>query len=192
MRVTPIKVTDLPLVEALVRSRQTTLAVSPEFQDMHTKMSLASVSDLLACGESVGRVFGAFNDTGDLLGIVTVALSRAQPCYFIRKAYTSPEAPLKTLSELFTAVIAHYEALGYGRFYTMYSNDNIGLYHRLWRTASTLTNYVTYTDLVIPANVRPKHSDVWELLFGRSLYPEDMAIRGFIRKNDTMFFNEPT
>lgn len=190
MQVKPLTPTELSSIETLIKTRSRTLAVSPEFQDMHTKMTLLNVQDLMSVGPEVGQVFGAFDDEGLMIGILIVVLSSSQPCYFVRKAYTVPKAPLKTLSKMFEFIIQFYEKLGYKRFYTMYNADDIGLYHRLWRTGSTLRNYITYTDLTVPANVRPKHSDVWELLFGRSLYPEPMVVRAFIRKDDTMFLNE--
>ena len=186
MLVKALTQSDLPSVEKLIRARSKTLAVSSEFQETHTKMSLLNAQDLLSCGATQGQLFGAFEGEA-LVGTLTIVVSKAQPCYFVRKAYTVPGVPLSTLPELFSAVIASYEGLGYKRFYTMYNEKDISLYHRLWRTNSTLRNYLSYTDMVVPPNVRPKHSDVWELLFGRSLYPEPMAIRGFIHKDHTMF-----
>lgn len=188
MLVKALTLEDLPSVEKLIKARSKTLAVGQEFQQTHTKMSLLNAQDLLACGATQGQLYGAFEGE-DLVGTLTIVISKTQPCYFVRKAYTAPGVSLSTLPDLFSAAITAYESMGYKRFYTMYNEKDIALYHRLWRTRSTLRNYLSYTDMVVPPNVRPKHSDLWELLFGRSLYPEPMAIRGFVRKDATLFLH---
>jgi hypothetical protein len=175
-----------------MESRSTFLGVpSGDATTLHRVISLATAKDLLAVGPSLGRVFGLYTD-GQLDAAVFTVVSTAHPCYYVNKAYTRPGSPLSVLSELFEHLIQVYEQLGYSRFYTLYRRDDIATYHKLWRTSKVLKNYITYSDLEIEPNIRPKHSDFWELLFGRSLYKATMVVRGFIRKSDSMFFNEST
>lgn len=183
---------DMPAIQDLVHARDFTLGVDPSSHATVQAFSLGLLEDLLKNGLGVGAAFGLF-DGDQLNGLLVSCLSSAHPCYFVRKAHTRPGLGLthSVLSELFSACIEHHEQRGFERFYTLYRSSDIGIYHRLWRTSSVLKNYVAYTDLEMQPNIRPKYSDFWELLFGRTLYNVPMSVRGFVRKSPSMVFNEP-
>ncbi len=185
-----LSIDDYPQLASLMESRDTFLGVPPgEATDLHRTISLATAKDLLQVGPSLGRVFGLFS--GDVLAAaVFTVISTSHPCYYVNKAYTRPGSSLSSLSEIFEYLIETYERLGYRRFYTLYRQSDIATYHKLWRTSKVLKNYITYSDIEVEPHIRPKHSDFWELLFGRSLYRSTMVVRGFIRKSSSMFFNE--
>lgn len=177
-----------PLIE-LIQSRSNFIGFDESQIHLHQKVSIQNAADLLNVGDAYGSVFGLWSNN-QLEGALFTALSFAQPCYFITKAYTRPGASLSTLSDLFDHTIRYYEKRGFQRFYTLYRKDDIGKYHRLWRTTKVLKNYISYTDLEVPPLTRVKHSDYWDLMFGRALFPVTMSVRGFVYKSDTMFMNE--
>lgn len=174
----------------LMLSRSSFLAVPEQAIHTHKMVSMANARDLLSVGQGVGRIFGLYDDQQILQGVVFTAISQAQPCYFVNKAYTRPDSPGQTLPMLFEFLIKTYEGLGYRRFYTMYREQDIEVYHKLWRTSTVLKDYISYSDLEVKPNTRPKHSDFWELMFGRMLFETTMVIRGFVNKNANMYFNE--
>ncbi len=175
----------------LMESRSTFLGVpAGEATTMHKVISLSTAKDLLDVGPGLGRIFGLYDEADTLDAAVFTVVSQSHPCYYVNKAYTRPGVSLDVLPQLFKHLICAYERLGYRRFYTLYREADIATYHKLWRTTSVLSEYITYSDLEIEPNIRPKHSDFWELLFGRSLYKSTMVVRGFIRKSESMFFNE--
>lgn len=181
---------DYEALGALMESRDSFLAIAPESLKMHREISISTAYDLLKVGPSVGTIFGAYDAQGQLWGVAFTAISSAQPCYFLNKAYTRPGAQRSLLPNLFEFLILHYEKLGYQRFCTLYREQDIATYHRLWRTTTVLRNYVSYSDLRTEVNERPKYSDYWELMYGRILYPVPMVVRAFVRKSETMYFNE--
>jgi hypothetical protein len=182
---------DYSRLALLMESRNTFLGVpAGDATNLHKVISLSTAKDLLAVGPSLGRIFGLYDEIGTLDAAVFTVVSQSHPCYYVNKAYTRPGVGLDVLPQLFKHVLVEYELLGYRRFYTLYRQDDIATYHKLWRTTKVLSNYITYSDLEIEPNIRPKHSDFWELLFGRSLYKSTMVVRGFIRKSESMFFNE--
>lgn len=175
----------------LMESRNSFLGVpAGEATALHKTISLSTAKDLLDVGPSLGRIFGLYDEAGTMDAAVFTVVSQSHPCYYVNKAYTRPGVSLDVLPQLFKALICEYERLGYRRFYTLYRQDDIATYHKLWRTTTVLSNYITYSDLEIEPNIRPKHSDFWELLFGRSLYKSTMVVRGFVLKSESMFFNE--
>lgn len=175
-------------LEELMSSRSRFLAVAGDNAEAFRKIGLTTAYDLLSVGPDVGRVFGRYENE-KLVGAAFTVISSTHPCYYLNKAYTTSDADLTVLPSLFEFLISEYEKLGYKRFYTLYRKQDIPTYHRLWRTSKVLTNYVSYTDYESAPNERPKHSDFWELMYGRSLYPVEMVVRAFIRKDETMFFN---
>jgi len=182
---------DYPSLANLMESRSSFLGVpAGEATALHKTISLSTAKDLLDVGPSLGRIFGLYDETGTMDAAVFTVVSQSHPCYYVNKAYTRPGVGLDVLPQLFKDLIVEYERLGYRRFYTLYRQDDIATYHKLWRTTTVLSNYITYSDLEVAPNIRPKHSDFWELLFGRSLYKSTMVVRGFILKSESMFFNE--
>ena len=175
-------------LEGLMTSRNRFLAVAGDNQDSFRKIGLTTAYDLLNVGPDVGRIFGAYVDDA-LVGAAFTSVSSTHPCFYLNKAYTSPGAPADVLPVLLEHLIWVYSELGYKRFYTLYRKQDLETYHRLWRTASVLKDYVAYTDYESAPNERPKHSDFWELLYGRSLYPEEMMVRAFVKKDDTMYWH---
>lgn len=184
---------DYPKLADLMESRSSFLGVpAGEATELHRMISLSTAKDLLDVGPSLGRIFGLYDEVGTMDAAVFTVISQSHPCYYVNKAYTRPGVGLDVLPQVFRALILEYENLGYRRFYTLYRQSDIATYHKLWRTLKVLSNYITYSDLEVEPNIRPKHSDFWELLFGRSLYKSTMVVRGFIRKSESMFFNEST
>lgn len=157
-----------------------TLGVSPSESTFFNTVTSQGLEDLLRQPTHVGSVFGCFSDD-KLIGFLTTCLSSAQPCYFLRKAHTVVGAPLATLPTLFDAALTQHEVWGYKRFYTLYRSKDVDVYRKLWRVSSVLPSYLTYSDLEVLPDTRPKHSDFWELLFGRTLYSEPMTVRGFLK-----------
>jgi hypothetical protein len=188
MNIRTLTVEDSEAILSVIKDRGTFQGVQSELLETHMKFSHMSLVDLVQ-NPSQGKVYGAF-EGDELKGFIVTILSDQQPCYFVRRAQTVHTAKLETLSLLFAYLIQDYESRGLNRFYTLYKKDNIGVYHRLWRTTEVLKNYVTYTDMEIAPNTRPKHYEVWDSLCGRTLTPDTLVVRGFIRKSDTMFFNE--
>lgn len=180
---------DFEPLQDLMLARESFLGVHEQSLDILKQTAVETARDLLFVGPQVGTVFGTFDDQDALVAAVFTSVSAAHPCYYVNKAYTSPGASLASLSEAFSSVIAHYESLGYSRFYTLYRERDIDLYQRLWRTARSLDGYMSYTDLSIPANTRPKQSEIWEMMMGRILYVTPMVVRGFIRVSETTFFH---
>lgn len=176
-----------PLIE-IIQSRSNFIGFDESQVRLHQKVSIQKAADLFNVGDAYGSVFGLWSNNR-LEGALFTALSFAQPCYFITKAYTRPGASLSTLSNLYDHTVRYYEQRGFQRFYILYRKDYIGKYRRLCRT-EVLRNYISYTDLEVPPLTRVKHSDYWELLFGRALFPVTMSVRGFVYKSDTMFMNE--
>ncbi len=181
---------DFDILKDLMLSRSRFLAVSEEGTAGHRQGSVASAFDMLYVGNSIGRIFGAFDSKGVLVGAAFTVVSSSHPCYYLNKAYTLANAEEQPLPQLFAYVISTYESLGYKRFYTLYRKQDIAIYHRLWRTSKVLANYVSYTDYESAPNERPKFKDYWELMYGRILYPVPMVVRGFVSKAANMFYNE--
>jgi hypothetical protein len=179
--------TDFDGLSDLISARGSFLSVSPQSVLAHREVSLMAALNLLDT-PGQGRIFGLFEEKAIHAAVFTL-ISPTHPCFYIQKAYTAPESRKDSLALLFEHLIARYEELGYGRFYTMYRKQDLEIYHRLWRTSKVLRNYVSYTDLEIEPNIRPKHSEYWELLFGRMLFKDTMFIRGFVDKRRDMFFN---
>lgn len=159
---------------------KTTLGVSQSETTFFNTVTSQGLEDLLKQPTHVGSVFGCFSGK-TLVGFLTTCLSSAHPCYFLRKAHTLVGAPLTTLPVLFDAALVQHESWGYKRFYTLYRSKDIDAYRKLWRASSVLSSYLAYSDLEVLPDTRPKHSDFWELLFGRTLYADSMTVRGFLK-----------
>lgn len=190
-----IKLLTLDDLQAItVLTEKPTIGVSEDQHLSFLNVEQANLKDLLNVGLKAGAVFGYFSDSvgeeATLLGYLVTCVSENQPCYFVRKARTKTGAPLNVLSDLFYAAIKQHEQWGYKRFYCLYRQSDIATYRRLWRMNTLANTYLAYSDLVVPPDLRPKHADFWDLLFGRSLYTETMVVRGFIRLDDTAQSNQ--
>lgn len=180
-------VDDFESVSDLIVARQQFLGVPSGHIELHREFSKENAKDILRAGPSIGNIFGYFQDD-ELYGALFTLISSAQPCYYVSKAYTHPSAGIEVLPSLMSSAVAHFESIGYLRFYTMYKKENHATYTRLWRTSSIMKSYISYTDLELNMHERPKFSDYWELLCGRQLYMDPMLIRGFIKKTNDMRF----
>lgn len=183
---------DFDALAELTLSRENFLGVPEDKLEMQRAFAVANMRDLLATGNSLGAVFAYEDSAGIMQGAVITLVSTTHPCYFLNKAYTRPGASLSVLSSIFTETIKYYEELGYKRFYTMYKKELVETYHRLWKVSNCLKEYVSYTELELAPQERPKHSDFWELLSGRQLYMDAMVIRGFLKLDEsaTIWRNE--
>lgn len=165
-------------------SRQAELRNAREFHLSHTHNLLDA--DVQNAG--LGRVFGATNSDGLLVGILVTTLSDCQANYYVVRAHTIPglQDPSVVLSELMAAAIAYYEQNGYFRFYTVYTSSKIAAYQRLWKASESLAGYISYTEVDVGANEKVKQSEFWEKLYGRLLLPEPSAIRAFVRPRNSI------
>lgn len=181
MTVRVLTLDDYEALAELSLSRSAFLGVDPERLEIQRKFATANMKDLLTVGQSYGTAFGLFNAENTLVAAIITLVSTNQPAYFLNKAFTAPGTTISALPELFNAMIVHYEGLGYKRFFTMYKSSLVDVYQRLWRCTDNLKGYISYTELDLDAQERPKHADIWELLSGRQLYVDPMSVRGFIK-----------
>ena len=131
---------------------------------------------------AMGTLFGVWSDAGQMQALLITLFSNQQPCFYINKAYTVPGATLDVLPVGLKLVMQHHEALGYRRFYALYSKSNLETYKRLWRKSALLKDYDCYTEYESAPLERPKFQEFWEMLFGRMLYNEPMIVRAFIQQ----------
>lgn len=141
--------------------------------------------DATVQNSGLGRIFGLFDEVEKdrLDAVMYTAISDAQVCYYLTRAHTHPRIANgpRGLSRLISYTVRYYESLGYYRFYTMYRERHIAAYQKLWRTSESLEGYVSYSELKMRANERPRQTEIWERVYGRILFPEPTVVRAFVR-----------
>lgn len=170
--------------EKVMFSRQKFLNITdPEALEMQRYMAHINLRSILDPQfSSIGTAFGVWHEEStEMQALVITLFSTQQPCYYINKAYTLPDANLNVLPVALKSIMEYHEELGYKRFYALYSQTNLELYKRLWRKSALLQNYDCYTEYESAPNERPKFQEFWELLYGRMLYNEHMIVRAFIQ-----------
>ena len=168
-----------------MNSRKSFLQMDETFGSLQKHLATVNMRNVLdPYFSDLGTAFGVWSDDGQTLwGLVFTLLSNQQPCYYINKAYTRPDAPLNVLPTGLKKVIRHHEDLGYRRFYALYSKSQLETYKRLWRKHDLLVGYDCYTEYESAYNERPKFQEFWELLYGRMLYRDTMIVRAFIKRD---------
>lgn len=133
----------------------------------------------------LAKVFGYFEDN-ELKGVLFTSPSSYQVSYYLTRAHTKLGVTngIQILSSLFVQAIKVYEEAGYLRFSTLYEADSISKIQRLWKFKTLLPEYYSYTELEMGPNEKPKQQEIWETLYGQTLYPEATVVRTFIRIDD--------
>ncbi len=127
------------------------------------------------------RLYGYFSP--NLLGVLVSSPSSYQPSYYITRAHTLKgiENGKQVLSGLIKHTVTDYETAGYKRFSTLYEKESLVSVPRLWDTKNVLPAYSVITELEVLANTKPKQTETWEILFGRTLLSKDSVVRTFFK-----------
>jgi hypothetical protein len=182
---------DSDSIKEVIESRTNLLGIDQQSLKKMRQQAHLSTINLLALsdrGHQIGRIIGAFSDNR-LDGVLLTAVSSEQPCWYAIRMHTRKGISngISALGAMMDKAVTLYEADGFRRFYAMYPARHVKGYQYL-RRAMTVASYISYVDLEIPALTRPKFTDFWEILCGRTLYTEDMVVRGFVKVIDTNAF----
>jgi hypothetical protein len=128
------------------------------------------------------QVFGAFSKDKELVGVLFTVASSQQVSYYLTRAHVKRgvDNSKDILAGLLSYTVKSYESAGYQRFSTLYQESALVSIPRLWDFNKVLPNYKSYTELKLEANAKPKQTEIWEVLYGRTLSPEPTVVRTFI------------
>jgi len=88
------------------------------------------------------------------------------------------------LRDVLDAVIAHNEAKGRLKFYTLVNQDHSRLLRRFHWSKYNNERYGYFDEYVVPGKNRCFYTNAWELLFKRFLVPENTVVRCNFLKNE--------
>lgn len=130
------------------------------------------------------QAFGQYgpDDSYDhMTALVLLCQSRQQPCFFVTKMYSYDGNKDSYVKQLLLDVVQLQETqYNLTRWYAAYPKDWLESYPRWGR--QQLTEYEVRTELEVPANTRPPFLEFFNVLLARQLWPVDMVIRCFTKK----------
>lgn len=172
------KILSLSDVEAVRDFAQNT---STSVAGVEIPQELRQYGEYLKENRELFKAFGIFTQ-GRLDAILLSALSTSQPSWYITAMYGREGLVTREdLIVLLDYTIAYYELNHYlVRFSSMYPANRVKTYQKLWDAEHL--DYVAETDLLVQAGVKPPFNEIFVLLMSRMLWPQDMAVRTFIKR----------
>lgn len=83
----------------------------------------------------------------------------------------------KTIPLVLDAAVAHNEANGRLKFYSMFNAKYAKSYRRLSFSKAVQERYGFIDELIVPAKTKCLYQDYWQILFNRTLVPVDSLVR---------------
>jgi hypothetical protein len=144
------------------------------------------------------KSFGAFDDSGRLLGIVNADFNQFQPYWIVRRLAVRED--FKGLSESLAvnhALIGHItqvaEGFGYFQHYSLVPAKYSRAHGRLWAENPVRKGRYAVSEIeVVPAGQQSRFRMFWESLYGRVVYPLPTAVRFSLRTAKDPYRGEQT
>lgn len=129
------------------------------------------------------KCFGAFDDSGQLIGSISADFMQSQPMWILRRIVISESVKAtaegrKAMHHLMSAVLEVAEAAKYYQHIYLIPAKYKKAHAKIWGEADDRKDrYTAYELELVPANKPPKFRDHWEHLYGRILFPLDTSVR---------------
>lgn len=121
------------------------------------------------------HAMGAFDDEGKVQGFITFYETPDEPSWY----YTLCRSVggVQVAKDMLDAVIAHNEAQGRLKFYTLFNSRHAKLLRRFSWSAHNNERYGYFDEFEVPEKCKCFYTTHWEVLYKRALLPINTTVR---------------
>lgn len=125
--------------------------------------------------------FGAYDDSGMLLGFVCMMFSTTVNAWYLltimarKLPFEYIGKTKRAMNELYAFCIAFAEQRGYKTYYSLFPIKWFKAYGRFLASSNARKRYNISLDVLIPAKTKPLFSEFW-LVMGEMLWDDDLGI----------------
>lgn len=119
--------------------------------------------------------FGAFDDVGNCLGVISCYQSPDEPSWYGTQIRSNGDR--QVARDLLDTMIKFNEAQGRYKFYTLWNAKHAKLLRRFTFSVWANERYDYFDEILVPAKTKCLYLNYWHILFNRILLPNDTIIR---------------
>lgn len=143
------------------------------------RLKMYNALDDVVVASGMARIYGVFEGER-LLSVMFTTVSEQQANYYITRWHGRPGMHSKeVLQTLWSGILDDYESLGYFRFMTLYQKKHVRAYYTMGGPEGR--GYISYNELELPPDTAPKQVELWDKLYGRTLFPHETVVRAFVK-----------